>query len=122
MENSRKTIVLGATPRAGRYAYAAVQQLLQKGHEVIPLGIREGEIDGLPIQHGQPMIDDVDTVTVYLNVAHQRPYYDYLLKLRPRRIIFNPGAENPELARLASAEGIEVESACTLVLLAYGGY
>jgi predicted CoA-binding protein len=113
----KKTLVLGASPNPSRYAYTAVRRLKANGHEVIPLGIRDGEIDGIKILNGQPDLQDVHTVTVYLNPVRQAEYYGYLLNLRPKRIIFNPGAENPELMQLAKKEGIEVQTACTLVLL-----
>jgi hypothetical protein len=118
----KKTVVLGASPNPARYAYAAVRSLKNLGHEVVALGIRNGVVEGLPILHGQPAIDGVDTVTLYLNPAHQVAYYDYLLALHPRRIIFNPGSENPELMRLARERGIGVEVGCTLVMLAIGNY
>lgn len=119
----KKTLVLGATSNPSRYAYVAVQRLLRHGHEVVPVGIREGEVAaGLPILHGMPPVSDVDTVTLYVGPARQPAYYDYLLSLRPKRIIFNPGTENPELEALAQAQGIETVEGCTLVMLSIGGY
>lgn len=119
----KKTVVLGATPNPSRYAYAAVQQLASRGYEVVPIGIRKGEIAGVPILNETPRVEDVDTVTLYLNADRQRPYYDYILQtLRPKRIIFNPGTENFELAQQAREAGIEVEMACTLVMLAIEAY
>ena len=118
----KKTVVLGATPNPERYAYLAVKKLLAYGHEAIPVGIRKGEIEGVPIRNGQPEISGVDTVTLYLNPEHQRDYYDYIFSLQPQRLIFNPGTENPELMRLAREKGVEVEEACTLVMLSIGDY
>lgn len=118
----RKTLVLGASTNPQRYAYIATNRLLANGEEVIPVGIKEGQIDGVAIRTDQPKIEDVDTITLYLNPLRQREYYDYVLDLAPRRIIFNPGTENPELINLAKARGIEAEVACTLVLLATGVY
>lgn len=118
----KKTVVLGATPNPSRYAWLAVQRLAQHGHEVVPVGIRPGEITGIPIQLGRPEINDVDTVTLYLNAGRQAEYYDYIFSLHPKRIIFNPGAENPELALLARQHGIETEEGCTLVMLSIGVY
>lgn len=118
----KKTLVLGATPNPARYAYLAVMRLKQHGHEVIPLGIRDGHINGAEILKGMPEIAGIDTVTLYLNAGRQRDYYDYILSLRPRRIIFNPGAENPELMRLAREHGIETVEGCTLVMLSIGTY
>ncbi|HMQ48764.1 MAG TPA: CoA-binding protein [Saprospiraceae bacterium] len=113
----KKTLVLGASTNSDRYSNAAVHRLLANGHDVVPVGIKSGEIAGLAIQQGEPAIADVDTVTLYLNPEHQKSYYDYLLNLKPKRIIFNPGTENPELMRLAQEHNIEVEIACTLVML-----
>lgn len=118
----KKTLVLGATPNPARYAYLAVMRLKQHGHEVVPLGIRDGAIEGIEILKGRPAIKGVDTVTLYLNAQRQRDYYDYILSLHPRRIIFNPGAENPELMRLANEKGIETMEACTLVMLSIGQF
>ncbi len=118
----KKTLVLGATTNPARYAYLAVQRLSQKGHEVVPVGIKTGKINGIPIMQGQPEVEDVDTITLYLGAERQREYYDYLLSLKPKRIIFNPGAENPELAELAEKQKIEVVEGCTLVMLSVGTY
>ncbi len=120
--HSKRTLVLGATPNPQRFAYMAVQRLLAYGHEVFPVGIRKGQAAGIDILNGQPAIESVDTITLYLNPDHQRPYYDYILGLQPVRIIFNPGTENPELMRLAQERGIAVEVACTLVMLSLGVY
>ncbi|MBK7872323.1 MAG: CoA-binding protein [Saprospiraceae bacterium] len=118
----KKTLVLGASPNPTRYSYAAVKQLARYGHEVVAVGNREGIIDGISIQKGQPNINQLDTVTLYLSDENQKQYYDYILHLNPKRIIFNPGAENPELARLAKEKGIEILPACTLVMLSVGNY
>lgn len=118
----KKTVVLGATPNPARYAYLAVERLMEEGIEVIPVGIRKGEIQGLAIRNDLPFIPDVDTITLYLNPEIQKEYYSYILSLQPKRIIFNPGAENPQLMRLAKAQGIEVSIACTLVLLSLNTY
>ncbi|MDX1941030.1 MAG: CoA-binding protein [Saprospiraceae bacterium] len=118
----KKTLVLGASPNPARYSYAAVRQLTRFGHEVIAIGNREGTIEGISILKGQPSLGNVDTVTLYLNAENQKQYYDYILNLQPKRIIFNPGAENLELARLAREKGIEILPACTLVMLSVGNY
>lgn len=124
MEKAKKfTLVLGASPNPARYAYLAVERLLAYGHPVLPVGIRKGMIKGQEIQLGHPVPDTaIDTVTLYLGPQRQPPYYEYLLDLKPRRIIFNPGTENPALLRLAREKGIETEIACTLVLLSTGSY
>lgn len=118
----KKTLVLGASDNPIRYSNAAVRRLAQGGFDVVPVGVKEGDISGLPIQKGQPPLDDVHTITLYLNPQRQKEYYDYILSLKPERIIFNPGTENPELMRLAREHGIEVEMACTLTMLAVGVY
>lgn len=115
-------MVLGATPNPARYAYLAMQRLQRHGIEAVPVGIRQGEIEGIEIQQGTPAIDAVHTITLYLNPERQKPYYDYILDLQPSRIIFNPGTENPELMRLARERGIEVTANCTLVMLSVGRY
>ena len=121
-----KTIVLGASPNPERYAYEAVVRLLSKGHEVIPIGIRHGKTAGdLDIINGMPLIENVHTVTLYISPDIQAEYYDYILNtIQPKRIIFNPGTENPELLKLIKERGlkIEVEIACTLVMLNLGLY
>jgi len=118
----KKTLVLGATTNPERYAYRAVQRLLQHGHEVVPVGIRAGDIEGIPIQQGMPVVADLDTISLYVGPANQKVYYDYLLSLQPKRIIFNPGTENPELEALAQQQNIEVIVGCTLVMLSIGVY
>ena len=119
----KKTVVLGATTNPARAAYEAVHRMVRQGVEVVPIGVRKGEVAGIAIIHGQPPVEDVHTVTLYLNPMRQQPYYDYILeKLQPERLIFNPGTENPEFARRARARGIEVDMACTLVMLSMGTY
>jgi len=115
----KKTVIIGATPNPGRYAYLAANMLREYDHPIVPLGIRQGEVGGQPIQdiRTNPPIEDVDTVTLYLAPRHQSAYYDYILGLKPRRIIFNPGTENEAFMKLARAHNVEVEQACSLVLL-----
>ena len=119
---SKKTVVLGASLKPERYSNIATKRLHKYGHEVVPIGLREGDIDGISILKGTPETTGVDTVTLYMNPTRQKPYYDYILSLQPKRIIFNPGTENPELVALAKANGIDAEIACTLVLLATNAY
>lgn len=120
--NEKRTVVLGASNDPSRYSYRAVDLLLRKGIEPIPVGIKKGNINGLDILHGEPELENVHTVTLYLNAERQKAYYDYILGLKPKRIIFNPGTENPELIKLAHEQGIEVEVGCTLVMLTVGSY
>lgn len=119
---NKKTVVLGATPNPSRYAYIAMHRLTNAGIEAVPVGFREGQIAGVDILLGQPALEDVHTVTLYLNPQRQQPYYDYILSLNPARIIFNPGTENPELMRLARERGIDTETGCTLVMVAMDNY
>lgn len=118
----KRTIVLGASPNPERYAYKATVKLKTYGHEVIPMGIKKGIIEGLTIQNDTPQYEGIDTITLYLNAENQKSYYDYIFSLNPQRIIFNPGTENIELMRMAKEKGIETEVACTLVLLSLGEY
>ncbi len=113
---------MGASTNPERVSGEAVQRLLRAGHQVVAVGIREGEIYGTPIFTGTPEVEDVHTVTLYLNPDRQKEYYPYILSLRPQRIIFNPGTENHELARIAKEAGIESEFACTLVMLSLKVY
>ena len=122
MSEGKKTIVLGAVAFPSRYAFKAVHALVNKGHEVIPFGIRDGSIADIEIIKDRPQIEDVDTVTVYLNQGNQLEWYDYLLSLSPKRVIFNPGAENWELLSLLKERNIETVEDCTLVMLAVGRY
>jgi hypothetical protein len=117
-----RTLVVGVSLNADRYANRAVRMLLANGHEVVALGMTPGETDGVRVQTGQPALDGIDTVTLYLRAEHQQAMADYLLSLNPRRIIFNPGAENPALAARAEASRIEAIEACTLVLLSTGQF
>lgn len=116
---TKKTAIIGATPNTGRYAYLAAGMLTEYEHEVVPLGIKKGVIFGKEILdiRTKPAIQNVDTVTLYIGPPRQPEWYDYLLSLRPKRIIFNPGTENEELEKLAEENGIEVIEACTLVML-----
>lgn len=117
-----KTIVLGASPNPERFSYRAVSLLISYEHEVVPLGIRKGEIAGNEIITDFPQIENVHTITLYLGAKNQVKYYDYILNLRPQRIIFNPGTENPELKTLARENNIEVIERCSLVMLNSGHY
>jgi predicted CoA-binding protein len=119
---SGKTVVIGATENTSRYSNMAVKSLLRHGKEVAAVGLKEGEIDGVKIHSDKPAIENVDTITMYVGPKNQPPLYDYILSLKPKRIIFNPGAENDELGKMAEEKGIEVVEACTLVMLSVGNY
>ena len=119
---SFKTLVLGASENPSRYSNMAVKRLRQYNHEVIAIGLRKGKIDDVEIITEHPELADVDTITLYLSAKNQIPYYDYILSLKPRRIIYNPGAENTELEQLAEKAGIENLEACTLAMLGTNQY
>ena len=117
-----KTVILGASTNPERAAFVAAQRLVSRGHVIVPIGIKKGAVAGATIINDTPPLDDVETVTLYLNPQRQEAYYEYILSLHPKRIIFNPGTENFTLARLARERGIETVNACTLVMLATGEY
>jgi len=117
-----KVLVYGASTNPSRYAYIATELLLQYGHEVFLVGIKKGEVLGLTIQQDQPLLQDIDTVTLYVGPANQDGLIDYLQSINPRRVIFNPGTENSVLEEALLKRGIEVEEACTLVLLHTGQF
>lgn len=119
---NKKTLVLGASPNPSRYSFLAVNKLREKGHEVVALGKHIGKVGDVEIGAEQKPIENLDTVTVYMNANNQKEYYTYILSQHPKRIIFNPGAENQELENLASQNGIVAQEACTLVLLSTGQY
>ena len=118
----KKTVVLGASQNEERYSNMAVKKLVAHKHPVTAIGNKEGIINDIKIIKDNPSINDVDTVTLYLNPQNQKPYYDYILSLNPKRIIFNPGTENEELEKIANEKGIKTMEACTLVLLSTNQY
>jgi uncharacterized protein len=118
----KKTLVLGASDNPARYSFLAIRRLRSLGHPVVAVGRRKTSVGDVGIDKEKTAHDDVDTVTLYLNPRHQKEYYDYILSLKPKRIIFNPGAENDELAQLAKQNNIVPLEACTLVLLSTGQY
>ena len=118
----KKTLILGATPNADRYAYKAAHMLTSKGHSIINIGIKQGEVAGVKIQKADKPYVDIDTITLYIGPDLQEAYYDYILETKPKRVIFNPGTENLALEKLLDLHGIEPVEACTLVLLSTGQY
>ena len=118
----KKTVVLGASQNPSRYSYLAVQELQERDHPVIAIGKRPGKVGAINIEIDHLPVEGVDTVTLYLNPMNQREYYDYILSLSPKRIIFNPGTVNEELMKQAKDNGIEPVVACTLVMLSTGQY
>lgn len=119
---SKKTVVIGSSDNPERYAYKAVMKLNRFGHEVVPVGLRPGRIGEQEILTGHPQVENVDTVSLYVGPQHQPGWYDYIIGLHPKRIIFNPGTENPDFEKLAVENGIEPVEACTLVMLSVGTY
>jgi len=120
--NPKKTLVLGASDNPSRYSYLAIQRLRQHGHPVVAIGRKNTKVADVVVSATKEVFDHIDTITLYLNPRHQPEYYDYILSLRPARIIFNPGAENDELAHKAEQAGITTMEACTLVMLSTNQY
>jgi len=118
----KRTLVLGASTNPDRYSYRAVIALNSKGHEVIPMGIKKGEIIGIPILNEKEPIEGVDTISLYLGPQNQKDYEDYIVSLSPNRVIFNPGTINYPFIESLESKGIEVLDACTLVMLSVGSY
>jgi predicted CoA-binding protein len=118
----KKTLVLGASENPARYSFEAVTRLRKHGHEVVAVGRKAAVVAGVQIETNLPAVNAIDTVTLYLNPTAQKPYYEYILSLHPKRIIFNPGTENDELEELAKSKGIATLEACTLVMLNTGQY
>jgi predicted CoA-binding protein len=118
----KKTLVLGASENPARYSNLAIKKLLSHGHEVVAIGNRKGNVNGVDITTDKQEMGDVDTITLYLNPTNQKPYYDYILSLHPKRIIFNPGTENMELEHMVKEQGSKPLRACTLVMLSTGQY
>lgn len=117
-----KTLVLGASTKPERYSYKAIKMLRKYGHTVVAIGNRIGQIDDVFIIKETPILNDVNTIAMYLSPSNQKVYYDYIISLKPKRIIFNPGTENPELYNLAEKHNIEVIEWCVLVMLSSNKY
>jgi predicted CoA-binding protein len=122
MSDKKKTLVLGASANPARYSFLAIQRLRKYGHPVKAIGLKKAVVEDVPIETEPAKTDDIDTVTMYLRASNQQQYYDYILSLQPKRIIFNPGAENDELVKLANDKGIQTLEACTLVMLGTDQY
>jgi len=118
----KKTLVIGASENPSRYSNKAIKKLTFYGHPVLAIGNKEGEVSGIKFSTEKVKFGDIDTITLYLNVNNQKSYYDYILELKPKRVLFNPGTENTELQNLLSKNNIAFEEACTLVLLSIGQY
>lgn len=120
----KKTVVIGASENPARYSQMAALSLQKHGHEVVPVGLKDGTINDLSILSlkDKPEIKNVDTVTLYVGPQHQPAWFDYILSLKPKRVILNPGTENPELEQLLKKNGIPFLHACTLVMLSTEQY
>ncbi len=120
--NTKKTLVLGASMKEYRYSNMAIKRLLSADHEVVAIGNRPGEVADVSIEIDSPALSDIDTISLYLNPKRQVDYYEYIISLQPKRVIFNPGTENDELVSKLKQHDIESHYACTLVLLATDQY
>ena len=116
------TLVLGASTNPNRYSNIAIKRLVGKDLPTVALGLRKGKVLGVIIDAEKQDYKNIDTVTLYLNPKRQEEYYNYIINLKPRRVIFNPGTENMEFVRLLEKNNIESEVACTLVLLSINKY
>jgi len=119
---AKTTLVLGASTNPDRYSYMAIKSLVVNQHDVFAVGLREGKVLGIPIQRPFPVIPSIHTVTIYVGQQNQPMYYDFVLGLNPRRVIFNPGSENRDFEQMLREKGIDVLHACTLVMLQQGTY
>jgi predicted CoA-binding protein len=117
-----RTLILGASNNPARYSYMAAHRLVNAGHEIIPVGVKKGELAGSEIRSTVDGITEIHTATLYLSQRNQAPYEDFLLQLKPERVIFNPGTENPELMEKLIREGIDAFEACNLVMLGNGQF
>ena len=118
----KKTVVLGASMNPARYSNMAIKRLTSHQHPVVAIGRRKGAIGDVEIKTDHAAEEDVDTVTLYIGAKNQDSWKEYVYKLNPRRLIFNPGTENADFKKEAEAKGIECVEACTLVLLSIGSY
>lgn len=119
---NKKTLVLGASLKPERYSNMAIRKLVNYKHETVAFGMRSGEEAGVTIDTELLPYNAINTVTLYLNPKRQEQYYDYIVALKPKRVIFNPGTENPDLYAILKDNAIAFEEACTLVLLSTNQY
>jgi len=119
---SKKTLVLGASPNPVRFSNKAVRSLLRHQYDVVPVGLRQGTIEGKEIQVGTPPVEGVHTVSLYVGPSRQTAYFDYIISLKPARVIFNPGTVNPAFMARLEKEGIHPVNGCMLVMLNKGEF
>jgi len=122
MTKSKKTLVIGASPNPERVAFKAIEKLVAKGYSVVAFGKNAGEVAGVRIHTDVIPVENVDTVALYINPTHQSEYFKYIIDLKPNRVLFSPGTENPEFYQLLELNNIKYEEACTLVLLTLNEY
>ncbi len=120
MQQSKKILVVGASEKPLRYSNKAIRKLLRYGYEVVPLASRPGQVAGISFVTGYPELKDIHTITLYIGPTRQSAFYEYLLSLKPKRIIFNPGTENDVFLQKAQEQGVETIQNCTLVMLETG--
>lgn len=118
----KKTVVIGANDNPEKYAYKAANMLVKYGHAIVPLGIKEGEVAGNTILTNRPELKDIDTVTLYVSPKNQTGWFDYIIDLKPKRVIFNPGTENIAFEQRLKENGITPIEGCTLVMLSTKTY
>lgn len=121
-KNAKTTLVVGASENPSRYSNIAINMLREYGHPVVAIGLKEGKVRDVEIQKGHPEFSDLDTITLYVGPQNQPDLYNYIIDLKPKRVIFNPGTENEEFQEKLKISGIPFEEACTLVLLRTGLY
>ncbi|WP_348799431.1 CoA-binding protein [Flavobacterium adhaerens] len=122
MAKNKKTLIIGATSKPERPAYKAIEMLVAKGHSVLAIGQNTAEVAGIKINTKTIPLKNIDTISLYINPTRQRDYYNYIVEARPKRVLFNPGTENPEFYQLLELNAIPFEIACTLVLLTLNEY
>lgn len=122
MTKNKKTLIIGATTKPEKAAFKAINMLVANGHSVIALGQNTGEVAGIKINTKAIPVKNIDTISLYINPTRQRDYYNYIVEAKPKRVLFNPGTENPELYQLLELNNIKFEAACTLVLLTLNKY
>lgn len=118
----KTTLVFGASLKPQRYSNMAITRLVSNNIPVVAFGLNKGMVAGVSIDTELKDYPDIDTVTLYMNPKRQAEFYNYIVSLKPNRVIFNPGTENPEFYKILKENNIHVEVACTLVLLATNQY
>ena len=119
---TKKTLVLGASLKPDRYSNFAIKRLQNSEVEVVAFGLKSGDVNGVKIETELLPFEDIHTITLYISSNRQKQYYNYIISLNPKRVIFNPGTENPELFNILEENNINFEIACTLVLLSTNQY